>query len=279
MVSLAENEVPPGNGTGNDRWLWGWNWNDGHQWTTYMACDPHPVTAHASVWMIINKQGKMIVPFSWFPEEENDVRVEKNRPRLQIEDYLQKYYAVESMGLFPPPYRELMDQAGKGMYDNGFNFFERYRRPRWGGRAIHFYEARRNDFTGKQHGGDTQYHGYAEISAAFTEKEFEIKTEDGKVERFVEPALTVLRHFHGVPMGHNAKLVEQLKQLRRKELRGIAAEERDRPDEPASKERHLIDCLSYILMDKPRFVPPKDPNRDRGELPRTLRVGAHSRAD
>jgi hypothetical protein len=40
-------------------------------WTTWMACDPHPVTAHAFVWLIVNKYGEMIVPWSYWPEEEN----------------------------------------------------------------------------------------------------------------------------------------------------------------------------------------------------------------
>ena len=48
-------------------------------------------------------------------------------------------------------------------------------------------------------------------------------------------------------------LVRQLKSLRYKEWKGNITD-KDAPEEPQQKERHLIDCLSYILLDRPEFV-------------------------
>ena len=41
--------------------------------------------------------------------------------------------------------------------------------------------------------------------------------------------------------------------VRWKENRGIAALEKDPPGQPMDKERHLIDCVSYILLEGPQF--------------------------
>jgi hypothetical protein len=51
----------------------------------------------------------------------------------------------------------------------------------------------------------------------------------------------------------NEVLVHQLKSLRYKEWKGNITD-KDAPEEPQQKERHLIDCLSYILLDGPEFV-------------------------
>jgi hypothetical protein len=29
-------------------------------WTVWMACDPHPRTAHAFVWLAVNRDGEMV---------------------------------------------------------------------------------------------------------------------------------------------------------------------------------------------------------------------------
>lgn len=49
-----------------------------------------------------------------------------------------------------------------------------------------------------------------------------------------------------------------MKSLRYREWKGNVTD-KDAPEEPEQKERHLIDCLSYILLDGPRFVDQRKP--------------------
>ena len=48
-------------------------------------------------------------------------------------------------------------------------------------------------------------------------------------------------------------LVQQFKSLRFKEFKGTVID-KDPPSDPMDKDRHLIDCVSYILLDDPRFI-------------------------
>jgi hypothetical protein len=199
------------------------------EWTTWLACDPHPRRAHAFVWLIVNKYGRMIVPWSHWPEEENQIREQKKESRLHCAEYVERLHVVEKFGLFPPSRIDLMDPAGAGMdATEDENFFQRYQRA-----GINFRPAKKN----------REYAGYDKISEALRLVESEGQW---------RPTLTILRGG-----GDNDILVGQIKALRFKELRGIAAEEKDPPPDPLNKDKHLIDCLSYILLDGPRFVLPK----------------------
>jgi hypothetical protein len=53
--------------------------------------------------------------------------------------------------------------------------------------------------------------------------------------------------------GDNDELVYQLKTVRYREWRGNVTD-KDAPEEPQDKRRHLVDCLKYIMLDRPRFV-------------------------
>ena len=64
----------------------------------------------------------------------------------------------------------------------------------------------------------------------------------------MRPKLTIMRG-----AGDNHLLAKQFRMARWKENRGIAALERDPPGVPMDKERHLIDCVSYIMLDGPEF--------------------------
>jgi hypothetical protein len=55
--------------------------------------------------------------------------------------------------------------------------------------------------------------------------------------------LTIMRS-----CGDNHILVRQIKSLRFKEFKG-AFIDKDPPSDPMDKDRHLIDCVSYILLD------------------------------
>jgi hypothetical protein len=63
--------------------------------------------------------------------------------------------------------------------------------------------------------------------------------------------------------GYNDELVRQFKMLRFREFKGNVVD-KDPPSDPMDKERHLIDCVSYILLDGPMFIDRsrKPPNFD-----------------
>jgi hypothetical protein len=85
--------------------------------------------------------------------------------------------------------------------------------------------------------------GYDKINEALKLKEYTVgdRTEEW-------PRLTIWRGCRD-----NDVLVHQLKSLRYKEWKGNVTD-KDAPEEPQQKERHLIDCLSYILLDGPEFI-------------------------
>jgi hypothetical protein len=85
--------------------------------------------------------------------------------------------------------------------------------------------------------------GYDLINEALKPKEYTIG--DTTVLR---PRLTIWAH-----CGDNDALVHQLKSLRYKEWKGNVTD-KDAPEEPQQKDRHLVDCLSYILLDDPEFI-------------------------
>jgi hypothetical protein len=66
--------------------------------------------------------------------------------------------------------------------------------------------------------------------------------------------------------GDNYILVQQFKSLRFKEFKG-AVIDKDPPSDPMDKDRHLIDCVSYILLDDPWFINRRRPKHVRADLP------------
>ncbi len=54
-------------------------------------------------------------------------------------------------------------------------------------------------------------------------------------------------------MPGNEELVHQISHLRFAEWRGNVIDKND-PQSPVEKRRHLVDALCYILLDQPRFV-------------------------
>lgn len=214
-------------------------------WTTWLACDPHPRRAHAFVWLMVNKYGDMLVPWSLWPEEQNMARHDQGLSRFHCVDYVKMLQIIERRHLFPISHIDLMDPAGEN-FDaaEDVNYFQKYREA-----GIIFRAAKKN----------RQYAGYDRISEKLRLTEYEGK---------LKPLLRIVRG-----AGDNDILVSQIKGLRYKELKGVAVDEKDPPPDPLNKDKHLVDCLSYILLDEPRFVELRRRGANRGELPRTLRVG------
>ena len=199
-------------------------------WTTWLCCDPHPRRAHAFLWMCVSKFGDFVIPYSWWPEEENIERRRNDESPLLIREYSERLKKVhESQVMFPAPYQMLMDQAGKNFNtDEERNFFDGYR-----DEGIYFQPAKKN----------RGYAGYDKINKVLTP----VKVSMGTGTEVIKPRLKIVRHGNGT-------LIQQLRDLRWKKLKGVALLEKDEPGEPIEKDHHLVDCLSYILMDDPKYI-------------------------
>lgn len=64
-------------------------------------------------------------------------------------------------------------------------------------------------------------------------------------EQKMKPTLTI--------MEGNEEVVWQISHVRFAEWRGNVTD-KDPPEKPQEKRRHLVDCLAYILLDRPRFI-------------------------
>jgi hypothetical protein len=202
-------------------------------WTVWLACDPHPRRAHGFVWLAVNKYGEMTVPWSWWPEDANRQREQAGKSRLLIKEYAEGLREVENARLFPASYIELMDSAGKNFNaDEEHNFFDGYEKE-----GVIFLPAKKN----------REYAGYDLINDALALKKFTYGAEE-----IEKPILTIMRG-----CGDNDQLIRQMRSLRFREFKGPVTD-KDPPADPMEKERHLVDCLSYILLDGPRFIEPYD---------------------
>ena len=191
--------------------------------TVWMACDPHPRTAHAFLWLAVNKEGEMAVVWSWWPEERHE------REALVTKDYAKNLKTIEESSLGLKPYYQLMDVAGRSFNaTEELSYFDAYRNE-----EVYFNPAKKN----------RDLSGYDLINEALKPRDY---TVGSTTEQW--PRLTIWKG-----CGDNEILVRQLKSLRYKEWKGNITD-KDAPEEPQQKERHLIDCLSYILLDRPEFV-------------------------
>jgi len=196
-----------------------------HDWTVWMACDPHPRTPHAFVWLGVNRDGEMIVPFAWWPEH----HASEDR-RFTVADYTEKVKKIEEHFAFQRPYR-LMDVAGRSMNaTEELSYFDAYRDA-----GLHFQAAKKN----------RDMSGFERINEALKLKPYST----GDLEQ-MRPGLTI--------MEGNDELVYQVSHLRFAEWRGNVID-KDDPQMPVEKRRHLVDALCYILLDKPRFIEKRKP--------------------
>lgn len=217
---------------------------DPNYWTVYLGVDPHPRTAHAAVWLAVNKYGDMCVPYSYWPQLLNEEREAHGEARLTITG--EDGYAAKFREIAGPPYNldsylEVMDSAGKN-FDAaaGADFFHMYANA-----GIHFYPARKN-----RDGA-----GWGVISEALRLKP------SGAGEK---PTLTIWND--DALCGHNRLLIEQLEKLRFREWRG-SVPDKDPPAEPQQLDRHLVEALMYILLFVPEFI---DQSRRRSSWEPTI---------
>jgi len=190
------------------------------QWTIWMACDPHPRTPHAFVWLGINREQEMVVKFSWWPN--NFVRPDFH---ATVKHYVDSVKLVENE-LGWKVYNRVMDVAGKAFNESEErSYFDAYREA-----GLYFRPAKRN----------RDLSGFDLINEALRPTSFVVGNE-----RKMKPRLTM--------MEGNEELVWQMGHLRFAEWRGNVTD-KDPPEKAQEKRRHLVDCLAYILLDKPRFI-------------------------
>jgi hypothetical protein len=193
---------------------------DPNEWTIWMACDPHPRTPHAFLWLGINRNGEMAVKFSWWPQ--NYVRSDFH---ATVKHYAEGVKLVEDE-LGWRIYNRIMDSAGKGMNaDEERSYFDAYREA-----GLYFRAAKKN----------RDLSGFDLINDVLKPTSFVAGNEQK-----LKPRLTI--------MEGNEELVWQISHLRFAEWRGNVVD-KDPPEKPQEKRRHLVDCLAYILLDKPRFI-------------------------
>lgn len=201
--------------------------------TIWLACDPHPRTAHAFVWLAVHRGGEMAVVWSWWPEERHQ------KEGLVTKDYVQALKDIDDSPLGLTPYVRLMDVAGRSFNaDEEKSYFDKYQ-----DYGVYFNPAKKN----------RDLVGYDHINEALQVSSYAVGDDVEK-----RPRLTI---WEGC--GDNDVLIRQLKALRYREWKGNVTD-KDAPEEPQQKERHLIDCLSYILLDGPIFI-------DRGKRGSTFK--------
>jgi hypothetical protein len=193
---------------------------DPSQWTVWMACDPHPRTPHAFLWLCINREGEMVVKFSWWPQ--SYVRSDFH---ATVSHYAEKVKTVEDFFGWKVNNR-VMDSAGKGMNaDEERSYFDAYREA-----GIYFRSAKKN----------RDMSGFDLITEALRPTSFAVGNE-----KKTKPRLTAMQG--------NDEFVWQMGHLRFAEWRGNVTD-KDAPEKAQEKRRHLVDCLAYILLDRPRFI-------------------------
>jgi hypothetical protein len=127
-----------------------------------------------------------------------------------------------------------MDSAAKNFNSSEkHDFFDAYKQE-----GIYWRPAKKN----------IGYAGYALISKVLAPSKYSVGNEEQS-----GPLLTIMQG-----CGDNEKLVRQLKFLRWREWRGTVPN-KDAPDTPEEKDRHLVDCLSYILLEMPELIETKKP--------------------
>lgn len=193
---------------------------DPENWTTWMACDPHPRTPHGFVWLGVSGEGDMVIPTSYWPASavtptfRATCRQYASAVKFIEEDYKLKVY------------KRLMDVAGKSFNaSEEHSFFEAYRDA-----GLSFYPAKKN----------RDLSGFELINSALQPVKVTIGSETK-----MRPRLTIMRG--------NDELVWQISHLRFSEWKASVTD-KDPPEKTEEKRKHLVDCLAYVLLDEPRHV-------------------------
>jgi hypothetical protein len=184
--------------------------------TVWLGADTHMRTPDAFVWVAIDREGDLAVVWSWWPDE-----------KLIIRKCAEVLKRIDGSCL--EPYYRVMDVAGKGQNADE----ERDRFKAYQDEGVYFFPSKKN-----RDGA-----GFDLLNDALTPRKCII----GNDEVYL-PRLTIW-----AGCGDNDKLVRQIKSLRYREWKGNVTD-KDAPEEPEQKERHLVDALIYVLLDEPRFV-------------------------
>jgi hypothetical protein len=206
--------------------------------TIYLAADPHPRTPHAFLWLAAFKSGELAVVWSHWREEYK---------KQLVSEYAAMLHKIDRSPLGLKPHRRIMDVAGKSFnVDEERDIFKGYRDAKLTVEEQGKVTEKRIPVIFHPAKKDIGYVGLDLINEEFKPVPFAIAD---KIEN--RPRLTI---WSGC--GDNDELVYQLKSMRFREHRGNITD-KDAPEEPQEKRSHLIACLKYIMLEKPRYIEPR----------------------
>lgn len=198
-------------------------------WTIYEGADVHPRVEHAFVWMAVNRSGELVIPYSYWPNGENERRSNEHQSRLTVKDYCKNLGTIETEFPWLKPWYRTMDPAAQGFNATETrSIMDAYRDENY----MHYPSKKNRDWS-----------SYDMISESLKLKPFAVGSEE-----ILKPKLTIM-----AGMGSNDELANELRSIRYREWRG-ANPDKDPPQDPIEKDRHLLDALGYIFLTDPIFV-------------------------
>lgn len=230
-------------------------------WTRYMALDPHPRVPHAMLWCAVDPEGN-----HWYYRElwPSDINGQNGNPpqedfRAPIKDYVDTVQWLESAdngkqcangepqnlhlaGEKERIYKRVIDYAargmGKGTSDDPAqpNFQKRFEDAAAEIGLDFVFEDAQKDY---DVGVEIVNQGLRPLPTLHPSKD-----------EFID--LSRIRIFQD----KCPELVWELGNTRYKKLTPAQAETKELPGDPVHKRDHMVDCLRYIEMAGPEFIPP-----------------------
>lgn len=212
-------------------------------WTRYFALDPHPVVPHAGLWLAADKWGDYWAYRELWPSKIYGQRgnVPEDDNRYSIKQYVETVQWLESkenpenQGQDEDIYARVIDYAaramGQGFFDEKpeYNFQKRFEE--LGG--WNFKDCIKDNQAGPEKVNEWL-------------KPRDVEQEDGSF----KPKSKLHIFQDRCP-----ELIHELKTNRFQQLTPVMAERSDPSGKAQSKRNHVTDCLKYLAMSEPEYIP------------------------
>lgn len=214
-----------------------------HDWTRYMALDPHPVVPHAFLWAGVDKWGDAWAYRELWPSKIYGQRgsVPEDDNRFSISQYVETVQWLESKdnpeneGKDEDIYKRVIDYAARAM---GQGFFDQ--NPEYN------FQSRYEDLTGWKFADCIKDNTAGPEAVNAWLKPRDVEQPDGLFK-----AKSRLHIFQD----KCPELVHELKTNRFQQLTPIMAERSDPTGKPTAKRNHVTDDLKYLAMARLEYVP------------------------
>jgi hypothetical protein len=233
-------------------------WNEVVVW---MACDPHPRTPSAALWLAVTRWGDHVVFAEYWPSSSygKPGPIAESDPPMNLDDYCStlEFLESEKIDVFAPngyadnggkprpTYRRIMDYAAKGWsayrdggVDTGPSFWRAF-----GDRGLAF-EPSKKDFMANRDKLGTRL------------RPREITTPEGIKEQ------SQLVIYSTCP-----ELIHELSTYRYPTLSPVQVTKQDPSEKPLTVRCHLVDCLLYLEAEDPFWFDQTIKPRQIGERP------------